>query len=157
MGFCTFPKSISLKVNVTARLEFELTHIKPAVQHFSHYILETPPLKKSSFGQSSSKQCFQIVQILILLSVITSETEGKRLIFNSKSTFLGLFYALRLKNCIYCMFIVTIFVYWFLKSLFCTQLYSFKYSYLISFKQIYLGYRGNPNWYKHARSERILQ
>ena len=34
---CTFPKSISLKVNVIAWLEFELTVYKVAVQHISHY------------------------------------------------------------------------------------------------------------------------
>ena len=32
-----FPKSISPKVNVIARLEFELAYYDVIVQHFSHY------------------------------------------------------------------------------------------------------------------------
>ena len=40
----TFPKGISLKVNVIARLEFELTYYDAAVQHISHY---SPPIISS--------------------------------------------------------------------------------------------------------------
>ena len=35
--FNTFLKAISSKVNVRARLEFELAYFKTAVQHFSPY------------------------------------------------------------------------------------------------------------------------
>ena len=36
-GVDTFPKSISLKVNVLVRPEFKLAYFETAVQHFSHY------------------------------------------------------------------------------------------------------------------------
>ena len=36
-GERTFPKGISPKVNVIARLEFELAYFEAAVQRFSHY------------------------------------------------------------------------------------------------------------------------
>ena len=39
----TFPKSISPKVNVIARLEFELSNYYVAVQHISHYATVTLP------------------------------------------------------------------------------------------------------------------
>ena len=41
-GIHTFPKSISLKVNIAARLEFKLTFFHGTVQYFSHYAMETP-------------------------------------------------------------------------------------------------------------------
>ena len=44
-GFHTFPKGISPKVNVSVRLEFELTYFKAAVQHFNHYIKGFPALE----------------------------------------------------------------------------------------------------------------
>ena len=37
----TFYKSISLKVNVIAQLEFELNYFQAIVQHFSHYTMGT--------------------------------------------------------------------------------------------------------------------
>ena len=42
-GIHSFPKGISSKVNVIARLEFELTNNDVAVQHLSHYIMGTSP------------------------------------------------------------------------------------------------------------------
>ena len=36
-GVRTFLKGVSLKVNVTERLEFELDYFEAAVQHFSYY------------------------------------------------------------------------------------------------------------------------
>ena len=38
----TFPKGISLKVNVIARLMFEPAYYDVAVQHISHYAVRTP-------------------------------------------------------------------------------------------------------------------
>ena len=38
----TFPKGISLKVNVIARLEFELTYYNSTVLRFNHYAMRTP-------------------------------------------------------------------------------------------------------------------
>ena len=38
----TFPKSISPKTNVMARLEFELAYFEATVQHFSHYDIYFP-------------------------------------------------------------------------------------------------------------------
>ena len=34
---------IFVQLNVTARVEFELTYSEAAVQHFSHYVMRTPP------------------------------------------------------------------------------------------------------------------
>ena len=43
MGVYGFLKGISQKVKVMARLEFELAYFEVAVQHFSHYTMETHP------------------------------------------------------------------------------------------------------------------
>ena len=43
-GVHTFPKSISLKVNVIVRLEFELAYYNVADQHVNHYTKSTSPL-----------------------------------------------------------------------------------------------------------------
>ena len=40
-GVHTFPNGIILKVNVIARVEFELAYFKAVVQQFSHYVTET--------------------------------------------------------------------------------------------------------------------
>ena len=39
-----FPKSSDPKVNLIARLEFELAHFRVAVQRFSHFTTRTSPL-----------------------------------------------------------------------------------------------------------------
>ena len=39
----TFPKGICPKVNVIARLEYELAYYDSAVQRFNHYTSRTPP------------------------------------------------------------------------------------------------------------------
>ena len=39
--FIAFTKVISLKINVVARLEFELVYCEPTVQYFSHYATGT--------------------------------------------------------------------------------------------------------------------
>ena len=44
-GFIPFPRVFCPKVNVIARLEFELAHYDSAVQRFSHYTTRTPPNK----------------------------------------------------------------------------------------------------------------
>ena len=44
MGVHTFPKDISLKMNVIVRLEFELAYNNVAVQHIYHYTLGILPL-----------------------------------------------------------------------------------------------------------------
>ena len=41
-GVHTFPKGICPKVNVIARLDFELVHDDSAVQRFNHYTTRTP-------------------------------------------------------------------------------------------------------------------
>ena len=43
-GVHTFPKGICLKVNVIARLEFELAYNDSALQCFNHYTTRTPPI-----------------------------------------------------------------------------------------------------------------
>ena len=42
-GFHIFPKGMSLKVNVIARLEFELANYDIAAQHFIHFSPDTSP------------------------------------------------------------------------------------------------------------------
>ena len=42
-GVHTFPKGICPKVNVIARLEYELAYYDSAVHHFNHYTTRTPP------------------------------------------------------------------------------------------------------------------
>ena len=39
----TFPKGICPKVNVIARLEYELAYYDSAVHRFNHYTTRTPP------------------------------------------------------------------------------------------------------------------
>ena len=43
-GVHTFPKGICPKVNVIARLEYELAYYDSAVHRFNHYTTRTPPL-----------------------------------------------------------------------------------------------------------------
>ena len=45
-GVHTFPKGICPKVNVIARLEFELVNYNSAVHCFNHYTTRTPPNSK---------------------------------------------------------------------------------------------------------------
>ena len=42
-GVHTFPKSICPKVNLIARLKYELTYNDSTVHHFNHYTTRTPP------------------------------------------------------------------------------------------------------------------
>ena len=42
-GVHTFPKGICPKVNVIARLEYELAYYDSAVHRFNHYTNRTPP------------------------------------------------------------------------------------------------------------------
>ena len=42
-GVHTFPKGICPKVNIIARLEFELAYYDSVVQRFNHYATRTPP------------------------------------------------------------------------------------------------------------------
>ena len=51
-GVHTFPKGICLKVNVIARLEFELAYYDSAVQRFNHYTMRTPPFVLKTFVQN---------------------------------------------------------------------------------------------------------
>ena len=48
-GFYNFPKSICSKVNVIARLEFELAYYDFTVHRFNHYSTRTPPLFKQKY------------------------------------------------------------------------------------------------------------
>ena len=44
-GVHTFPKGICPKVNIIARLEYELAYYESTVHRFNHYTTRTPPLK----------------------------------------------------------------------------------------------------------------
>ena len=50
MGVHTFPKGICPKVNVIARLEYELAYYDSAVHRFNHYTTRTP---QQSDGEAS--------------------------------------------------------------------------------------------------------
>ena len=52
MRFSTFPKGISLKVDVTALLEFEFVCFEATVQHLSYYNTGNSPAKKSAASLS---------------------------------------------------------------------------------------------------------
>ena len=43
-GIYTFPKGVSLRVNMIAWLEFEFAYFEAAVRHFDFYATPTPPL-----------------------------------------------------------------------------------------------------------------
>ena len=45
-GVHTFPKGICPKVNIIARLEYELAYYDSAVHRFNHYTTKTPPVLK---------------------------------------------------------------------------------------------------------------
>ena len=49
-GVHTFPKGICPKVNVIARLEYELAYYDSAVHPFNHYTTRTPPKKAKWFS-----------------------------------------------------------------------------------------------------------
>ena len=77
-GFYTFPRGISLKVNVIEQLEFELTHFEAAVLHFSHYTIETPSIiicKYHSYKICSLRKQitylihFKVLTLFILVSL----------------------------------------------------------------------------------------
>ena len=48
IGFNTFSKGISPKVNVIARLEPERAYLEAATQHFNYYATENPHLQTLS-------------------------------------------------------------------------------------------------------------
>ena len=48
-GVHTFPKGICSKVNVIARLEYELAYYDSAVHRYNHYTMRTPPFKNYSW------------------------------------------------------------------------------------------------------------
>ena len=48
-GIHTFPKVISPKVNLIARLDFERAYYDYAVQHISHYVTGSPVLLSAYF------------------------------------------------------------------------------------------------------------
>ena len=52
----TFPKSISLKVNVKAQLEFELGYFQAGVKHFGHYATGTPHRLKDMRKRKTDKK-----------------------------------------------------------------------------------------------------
>ena len=49
-GVHTFPKGICPKVNVIARLEYELAYYDSAVHRFKHYTTRTPTVKVLSLN-----------------------------------------------------------------------------------------------------------
>ena len=64
----TLLKYISPKINIIARLEFELAYSDLAVQLFSHYTTEIPPtLKWLGFGDPFGSQNFRDFMRLVFL------------------------------------------------------------------------------------------
>ena len=58
-GVHTFPNGICPKVNVIARLEYELAYYDSAVHRFNHYTTKTPPPKKEE--EKKTKFPFDII------------------------------------------------------------------------------------------------
>ena len=56
----TFPKGICPKVNVIARLEYELAYYDSAVHRFNHYTTRTPPLED---------QCVQCDMMMMMMMI----------------------------------------------------------------------------------------
>ena len=52
-GVHTFPKGICPKVNVIARLDFQLTYYDSEVHRFNHYTTRTPPVQIELFKNYS--------------------------------------------------------------------------------------------------------
>ena len=50
-GVHMFPKSVSVKVNLIARLEFKLTYFEATIQYFSHYSMRTLTVNLLSLGK----------------------------------------------------------------------------------------------------------
>ena len=82
-----FPKGISLKVNVIARLEFELLYYDVAVQCICHDTTGTPPFSSSSTNTTNlSKLSLTDMAIRNEISVYSSildEAVGISLIANA--------------------------------------------------------------------------
>ena len=55
-GVHTFPKGIWPKVNVIARLEYELAYYDSAVNRFNHYTTRTPPKKVKEERKNERKK-----------------------------------------------------------------------------------------------------
>ncbi len=55
-GVHTFPEGICPKVNVIARLEFELAYYDSAVQRFNHYTTRMPPIDRTLSGATTPSQ-----------------------------------------------------------------------------------------------------
>ena len=69
----TFPKSICPKVNVNARLEFELDYYDSAAYRFNHYTTRTPPvffLAKEHNNCKDQNHCEIIVRYIQLHFVV---------------------------------------------------------------------------------------
>ena len=45
MRVYTFRKGISPKVNVIVQLQFKLANYDVTIQHISHYMMKTPPIR----------------------------------------------------------------------------------------------------------------
>ena len=80
-GVHNFPKGICPKVNVVARLGYELTYYDSAVHRFNHYTTRTPP---RSYGNQNltdkmKRSFFQETIVSILLYGCTTWTPTKRL------------------------------------------------------------------------------
>ena len=60
-GVHTFPKDICPKVNVIARLEYELAYYDSAVHHFNHYTTRTPPIFRRKSIWNHRQKCNKII------------------------------------------------------------------------------------------------
>ena len=89
-GVHTFPKSISLKVNVIAWLEFKLTHHNVTGKRINHYtidtsliFLETSPKKKSNF---ENKTCLSFTDNHFILGFLPRRSSDNLPLFDSFKT-----------------------------------------------------------------------
>ena len=124
-GVLAFPKSTSLKLNIIARLEFQLDYFEAAVQHFSYYAKET----LIYISQLIYIYVFAYCPVIIVQARFVNgyfKTLGKLVLHNSLTSHSNLHFKMLTRN------IVSVFVYFgffsFLSSVFmsthmCTWIY----------------------------------
>ena len=91
MKFLQFPEGICLKVNVIARLEFELAYYDSAVQHFKRYTTGTFPVLSRLISVMKQTNYYIIEIGLNTKEVVLLQMESSVSFLNGISTFVVYF------------------------------------------------------------------
>ena len=81
-GAHTFPKGICPKVNVIARLAYELVYYDSAVHHFNHYTTRTPPPHCNIYSVQKYDQDNHMHKTFIMF-ILVQESENTRNTYDS--------------------------------------------------------------------------